>query len=234
MKALNCIVIDDDELDRLMVVCCINKFSHLHLKGVFQNADEAFNAVNFEEIDVLFLDIDMPGMKGIELRQIAHSVPACIFITSYPDYALESFEVETLDFILKPLRYERFAQAIDRLDRFMEIKNQAHLYETILGGDSVLIKEGHFEIKLKLTEINYLEALKDYTIVKTKDRKYCVLLSIGNLLKEEGFSKFVRIHRSFAVRKDSITAVGSNEVILRDDSVLPIGRRFKENVVTFF
>jgi DNA-binding LytR/AlgR family response regulator len=234
MRALNCIVVEDDELDRLMVVCCIKRFPHLSLKGVFENADEALNAVNFEDLDVLFLDIDMPGLKGIELRKRAHFVPACIFISSYPEYALDSYSLETLDFILKPLSYERFAQAIDRLDRYMEIKNQAHLYETILGGHSVYIKEGHFEIKLKLNEITYLEALKDYTIVKTSDRKYCVLSSIGNLLKQEGFRKFVRIHRSFAVRKDFIRAIGGHEVVLKDDSVLPIGRSFKENASTLF
>jgi len=234
MGALNCIVVEDDELDRLMVVSCIKRFPNLSLQGVFQNAEEALNEVNFDDLHVLFLDIDMPGLKGVELRKRARLVPACIFISSYQEYALDSFSVETLDYILKPLTYTRFAQAIDRLDRYMAMRELANQYKIILGGDTVYIKEGHVEIKLKLNKITYLEALKDYTIVKTSDRKYCVLSSIGNLLKEEGFRKFLRIHRSFAVRKDYIKALGSHEVILKDDSILPIGRSFKENVGNLF
>ncbi len=226
---LKCIVIDDDEIDLLMTVSYVKRFPQLHLVGQFSSSENALSVVNFSEIDVLFLDIDMPGIDGIELRKKINTVPACIFITSYPEHAVESFSVETLDFIVKPLKIERFTQAIERLEQFTAIRKKADLYENYIGGDYVYIKEGHSEVKVSLHEILYLEGLKDYTLIVTETKRHCVLSSIGNLLREQAFKPFIRVHRSFAVRKDAVKMKKANNIILINNAILPLGRSFRDN-----
>ncbi|WP_264535964.1 LytR/AlgR family response regulator transcription factor [Flavobacterium sp. N1736] len=232
-KKYTCIIIDDDEIDRLTVVSFAKKFPVLDILGVFESAEEALPFIEKEKIDVLFLDIDMPGLNGIEFRKKALEIPVCIFITAHPEHAVESFQIETLDFIVKPLKLDRFTQTISRIEEFMEIKLKASLFEASIGGDTIYIKEGHEQTKVKLHEILYLEALKDYTLIITDKKRHCVLSSIGNLLKENHFQSFIRIHRSFAVQKQFIQKINSTEIILNNNTTIPIGRSYKENLNLF-
>ena len=184
MRQYNCIIIDDDEIDRLTVLSFAKKFPILNILGVFELAEDALPLIEKEKIDILFLDIDMPGLNGIDFRKKTQEIPVCIFITAHPEHAVESFQIETLDFIVKPLKLDRFTQTIKRIEEFMEIKLKASLFEASIGGDTIYIKEGHEQTKVKLHEILYLEALKDYTLIITDKKRHCVLSSIGNLLKE--------------------------------------------------
>ena len=230
MENLNCIIVDDNEIDRLTVLSFAKRFPNLNILGTFSDSTEALNAIENHKIDILFLDIDMPGLSGVELRKKANQVPVCIFITSHPEFAVESFELETLDFIVKPLKFERFEHTMRRIIDFFEIKNKANLFESSIGGDVIYIKEGHEQIKLKLHEILYLEALKDYTLIITQQRRHCVLSTIGSLLKEASFQSFIRIHRSFAVQKQYINKINTNEIILNNDFAITIGRSFRNNL----
>ena len=207
LKKFNCIIVDDDEIDRLMVVSYVKRFKNLNLVGVFESSTIALKAILDNEIDVMFLDIDMPEINGMDFRKTAKQIPVCIFITSHPEHAVESFELDTLDFIVKPIKLDRFEQTMNRIEEFMEIKQKALLFESSIGGDTIYIKEGHEQTKIKLHEILYLEALKDYTLVVTDKKRHCVLSSIGNLLKETHFQSFIRIHRSYAVQKQYIKKI---------------------------
>jgi two-component system LytT family response regulator len=232
-KKYTCIIIDDDEIDRLTVLSFAKKFPLLDILGVFESAEEAVLFIEKEKVDILFLDIDMPGLNGIEFRKKALEIPVCIFITAHPEHAVESFEIETLDFIVKPLKLDRFAQTVSRIEEFMEIKLKVSLFEASIGGDTIYIKEGHEQTKVKLHEILYLEALKDYTLIITDKKRHCVLSSIGNLLKEDHFQSFIRIHRSFAVQKQFIQKINSTEIILNNNISIPVGRSYKENLNLF-
>lgn len=225
-----CIIIDDDEIDRLTVISFAKKFPVLDILGVFESAEVALSIIEKEKIDVLFLDIDMPGLSGIEFRKKALEIPVCIFITAHPEHAVESFEIETLDFIVKPLKLDRFAQTVSRIEEFIEIKLKASLFEASIGGDTIYIKEGHEQTKVKLHEILYLEALKDYTLIITDKKRHCVLSSIGNLLKENHFQSFIRIHRSFAVQKQFVQKINSSEILLNNNITIPVGRSYKDNL----
>ncbi len=230
MQQYNCVIIDDDEIDRLTVVSFAKKFSNLNIIGVFESTIEASRILDNSPIDVLFLDIDMPEENGLDFRKKMADVPVCIFITAHPEHAVESFELETLDFIVKPVKMERFSQTIKRIEEFMSIKHKAQLFESSIGGDVIYIKEGHQQTKVKLHEILYLEALKDYTLVVTTQKRHCVLSSIGTLLKEEHFQSFVRIHRSFAVQKQFVKKINPYEVELNNNVLIPIGRSYKDNL----
>jgi DNA-binding LytR/AlgR family response regulator len=230
MEKLHCIIVDDDEIDRLTVFSYAKKFPQLHIIGVFASAQEALTILQKSKIDVLFLDIDMPGESGLELRKKAAEVPVCIFITAHPEHAVESFELETLDFIVKPLKLDRFLQTVKRIEEFMEIRHKALLFESSIGGDTIYIKEGHEQTKVKLHDILYLEALKDYTLIVTSQKRHCVLSSIGNLLKESHFQSFIRTHRSFAVQKQFIEKISAHEIVLNSGFLIPIGRSYKGNL----
>jgi DNA-binding LytR/AlgR family response regulator len=230
MSVFNCVIIDDDEIDRLTVLSFAKKFPVLNILGSFSSTSEAMLVIEKEKIDILFLDIDMENENGLDFRKKMLKIPVCVFITAHPEHAVESFELETLDFIVKPLKLDRFSQTVRRIEEFMEIKTKAALFEASLGGDSIYIKEGHEQTKVKLHDILYLEALKDYTLLITSQKRHCVLSNIGTLLKEPHFQSFIRIHRSFAVQKQYIQKIGSLEVQLNTNVVLPIGRSFKDNL----
>jgi len=230
MKKYNCIIIDDDEIDRLTVVSFAKKFPELHILGVFADAEDAVFLLGKESIDILFLDIDMPSLNGLEFRKMAAHVPVCVFITAHPEHAVESFQLDTLDFIVKPVKLDRFTQTIARINDYMELKLKAQLFESSIGGDVIYIKEGHEQTKVKLHDILYLEALKDYTKIVTSAKRHCVLSNIGTLLKEENFNSFIRIHRSYAVQKQFIKKILTNEVLLNNDILIPIGRSYKETL----
>lgn len=230
MAQFNCIIIDDDEIDRLTVVSYVKKKSNITILGVFEKAEDALPLLETQEIHILFLDIDMPSLNGLEFRKKAIDVPVCIFITAHPEHAVESFELDTLDFIVKPIKLDRFNQTMIRVEEYMELKHKAALFELTIGGDVIYIKQGHEQIKIKLHDILYLEALKDYTKVVTSQKKYCVLSNLGSLLKEQHFASFLRVHRSYAVQKQFIKKVLTHEVVLNNETLIPIGRSYKNNL----
>lgn len=230
MKPFDCIIVDDDEMDRLVVISYAKRFSSLNIVGVFESAEKALLYLEENLVDVAFLDIEMSGKSGIELRKKALEIPVCVFISSHTESAAETFELQTLDFIVKPFKFPRFEQTIKRIEEFMEVRLKASLFESSIGGDAVYVKTGHDQIKVKLHEILYLEALKNYTILVTENKRHCVLSNLGEILQEEKFQSFVRIHRSFAVQKQFVQKIGSQEIELKNNICIPIGRSFKYNL----
>ncbi|MFM9988981.1 LytR/AlgR family response regulator transcription factor, partial [Flavobacterium sp.] len=230
MKPFDCIIVDDDEMDRLVVVSYAKRFPTLNIAGIFNSAEKALAFLENNAIDIAFLDIEMQGASGLELRKKALEIPVCIFISSHSEIAAETFELQTLDFIVKPFKFPRFEQTIKRIEEFMEVQLKASLFESSIGGDTVYVKTGHDQIKIKLHEILYLEALKNYTILVTEGKRHCVLSNLGEILQEEKFQSFIRIHRSFAVQKQFIQKIGSQEIELKNNIFIPVGRSFKDNL----
>lgn len=225
----NCIICDDDEIDRLTVASFCKHYPFLRISASFESPEQAVIFTQKNQVDLLLLDIDMPGTSGLQIRKQLMSVPACVFITSHPEYALESFELAALDYLVKPLKADRFAAAMQRVNDYLRVRHKAALLDHTLGSDTLFIKDGHEHLKIQLHEIIYLEALKDYTGVVTAKKKYCVLSSLGNLLEEKAFASFVRIHRSYAVQKHFIKRITSREVFVNDIS-LPVGRSYKDGL----
>jgi two-component system, LytTR family, response regulator len=226
-KKITCMVVDDDEIDRLTTVSFLNDYPFIEILDVFNSPVHALAAIKEQQPEVIFLDIDMPEMSGLELRKQLMHIPACVFITSYPDYALEGFDMAALDFLVKPFTAARFATMMERLQQHAAIRQKAALLEHTLGADTVFIKDGTEQIKLQLHDIIYLEALKDYTGIVTAQKKYAVLSPLGNLIKEKSFGSFIRIHRSYAVQKHFIKKISSAEVMVHDIA-LPVGRVYKD------
>lgn len=226
---LRCIIVDDDEIDRLTTLSLVKQYTWLQVAGVYDHRAKALTAVADAIPDIAFLDVDMPDMNGLELRRKLADIPACVIITSFPEYAVESFELAALDFLVKPLRSERLALTMERMQAFFTTREKVRMLDHTLGGDTILIKEGTEQVKLQLHEIVYLEALKDYTRIVTGAGRHCVLTSLGNLLKEKAFTSFIRIHKSYAVQKNCIERIKGQELTVKG-MVLPVGRAYKSNL----
>ncbi len=230
MKTYKCIIVDDDEMDRLVVQSYAKRFDSMTIAGVFDSAEKALTFLENNEVDIAFLDIELEKASGIELREKARQIPACVFISSHSELAADTFMVDTLDFIVKPFKFPRFELAMSRINEYLEIKLKAELFEASIGGDAVYLKIGNEQIKVKMHEILYLEALKNYTLVVTEKKRHCVLSNIGELLSEQVFQSFVRIHRSFAIQREFIQKIASSEVVLHNNKILPVGRSYKDNL----
>lgn len=229
---IKCIIVEDEELDRLVLQQHLKKYPNIEIVGLFDSAEKALPFIN-SPIELIILDIDLPGMNGIELRKHIQKIPACIFISSHPEYAIDSFELDTLDFITKPLRAERFQYAMQKLFDFFEMKEKSESFDILVGKNHINIKDGTDIFKIKINDILYLEALKDYTRIITSEKKHCILDSIGNLLQKTDFNTFIRIHRSFAVPKHHIRSKNAHEIELVHNIKLPIGRAYKNNLDFF-
>ncbi|MEO6979792.1 MAG: LytTR family DNA-binding domain-containing protein, partial [Mucilaginibacter sp.] len=194
MNLINCIVIDDDELDRLTVESYIEQIPFLKLEGSYANPLECIGVIEQKNIQLLFLDIDMPEISGIEFFSALKNAPLCIFITSHPEYALEGFETHALDFLIKPAKFERFQRSALRAHEFLQIKNKAKLYDVKFADDFLTIKESYDLIQIKISDIIYLEALKDYTKVITPQKTYLTLSNLKNFFEKLPGNRFLRIH----------------------------------------
>ena len=229
MPSYNTIIVDDNELDLLHTQMHAKRYSFLNIVGSFNAAEPALIYLQNNKVDLLLLDIDMDEISGLDFKRQIGNEQTCIFITAYPDYAVESFEIAAFDFIVKPLQKDRFDTAMERLQEYFTIKHKAGLFDYSLGGDSFFIKDGNEQIKIKLHEVLYLEALKDYTRIVTTTKKYCVLGMLGNLLEKVAFQSFIRIHRSYAVQKNFVQKITSSQVVM-NNIVLPIGRSYKYSI----
>jgi two-component system, LytTR family, response regulator len=223
-------VVDDDEISRLKVISMINQFPILKLAGQFASAKDTSSLLLKEQIDVAFLDIEMPDENGLDFRKRIMSIPVCIFITSYPEHAITSFELEALDYIMKPLSLDRFSLSVKRLEAFMDLKHKATLFDMSYAEDLVYVKEGHEQTKIKLSDIQYIEALKDFCLLVTPQKRHCVSRGIGRLMGEQHFKSFVRVHRSYAVQRIYVKKINAQQIVLTNDFKVPIGESYKENI----
>jgi two-component system, LytTR family, response regulator LytT len=229
---LRCMIIDDDELDRLVLQHYIKAYKNIDIVACFDSAEKAIPYLELP-VDFLITETDLKGMSGLDFRKLAHKIPACIFVSSHPELAASVFEINTLDFMTKPLTAERFHYSMQRLYDFFETKEKCECYDAILGQNCLTIKEGGTISQVNMKDILYLEALKDYTRIITPEKKHCILDSLGNVLRKSFFNSFIRIHRSYAVPRHLIRAKSCHEIELSHHIKLPIGRAYKNNLSFF-
>jgi DNA-binding LytR/AlgR family response regulator len=231
-KPWTCILVDDDEIARLGLTYYINKVGVFDLVHVFSSAVDALAFLEHQSVDVLFLDIDMPELNGFDLRRQVMHIPVCVFVSAYPAYALESFDLDALDFMQKPIKSDRFVQAVTKIERYLDLHKKAEQFDLYFIGDHIVIKDKQGQIKVKLYDVLYLEAYKNYTQIVTQERQYSVLGSFSSLLENQQFSSFVRIHKSFAVNMYKVKKIASQQIVLENDQCVPIGRSYKDNLKT--
>ncbi len=229
-KPIRYIAIDDSPVDLLILKEYALEHPFLQHTGSFSGFTEALPAIADLRPDLVFLDIEMPGMSGIEiLRKIKSQVPMAVFITSHQEFALEGFELSALDYILKPVTAERFADTARRVEDYWSMKQKSAAYEVLFETESLTIKDGHNRIRLPQQDIIYLEAMQDYTKVVTEKKNYLTLTTLSRFLEELSGNQFLRVHRSYAVARNKIRELHFNKIIC-GDAIIPIGKTYRNTV----
>lgn len=229
MNPSKCIIVEDTLADRDLLTHYVQKEPTLKLEHAFANAVEALSFLRTAQPPVLFLDIDMPVLNGMELFKNLDYNPLCVFVTAHSEYALESYEAHAFDFILKPVTEGRFGQTVRRLNEYLQLRQRADLYDTTFEKESILLKEGVENHRVLLHDILYIEALKDYSKVVTARKKYITLSKLKHFVDKLPPEDFIRIHRSYAVAKSKVSAFNRDEVTV-DKEVLPIGKTYRQEV----
>lgn len=226
---IKCLVVDDEPLAAELVATHISKLPELELIGTCKNAPEALSILQREPIDLLFLDVQMPRMTGWDLLRNLPNKPYVIITTAYRDYAIEGYEFDVLDFLLKPISYERFSKAVSK---FYQRRNIVP--EIVQPTESYEDAYKYFKVnremkKVFLKDILYIESLKDYVRIKTDKESLITYQRISYLEEKLPEDKFLRVHKSFIVAIDKIASLGANIIKIREKEI-PIGRNYKGNI----
>lgn len=223
---MNCLIIDDDPIARKSVEHCIAKTAFLNLEASCAGVSEALEIIRSQKIDLIFLDVEMPEMSGMDFLRTFKDIPQIILITGKKEYAAQGFDYDVTDFLLKPLDYPRFLKAANKalqIHQALEVKGEN-------GEDSLFIKkESSRFVRLTFREIQYIEALADYVNIYTAEGRHTILSTMKAIETKLPQREFMRIHRSFIIRLDRITEIEENAVTIAGKSI-PISRSNKEDL----
>jgi DNA-binding LytR/AlgR family response regulator len=223
---LTCIIIDDDDLDRMAVEAELSNFLNIKTLGSYNNPIEAIGAIQGQKPDILFLDIDMPEINGLTLiKTIADLNLITVIISSHPEYALEGFQLKVFDFILKPIEENRFLNCYHRITEFKQLQAKAEAYDVLFDNEKVIFKEGYNLITLSTHEILFLEAFGDYTKIVTAEKSHLTLTTLANFLNSLPKGKFLRVHRSYVIAISKMNSFSSKIVSIANHCI-PIGKTY--------
>lgn len=229
MNPLHCVIIEDNEVDKALLEEYLSQYPFIQVTGSFTNPVESLEHLKRGDTQLLFIDVDMPVINGIDFVKSSEYVSNCIFVTAHPEYAADAFDVQAIDYVVKPFRQERLDKAIQRALELLEIRSKALQYSSFFEQDYLMIKEGTAVNKVSISEIVYLEALTNYTKVITAKRKYITLNNLKNFLDYLPPARFIRIHRSYAVAIDKISGIDKNDLLINEQR-LPLGKTYRQEV----
>jgi DNA-binding LytR/AlgR family response regulator len=223
---IRCLIVDDEEPARELIKMHLSDLEGFEVAASLNNALDAFTFLQKSTVDIVFLDIRMPKLSGLELVRSLKSSPKVILTTAYREYALDAFEIDVFDYLLKPITHERFMKAIAKYMHYRS--GQVVAKETLKSEDEayMFFKVGREQVKIFLNDILYIEGLADYIRVQTKDRSYIASEKLGYMEEKLPLKSFARIHKSFIIALDNISSYNADQVIV-NNKALPLGRLFK-------
>lgn len=232
MQPIRCLITDDEPLALDVLAGYIGHLDHLQLAGRCNNAIETLNFLQKNKVDLLFLDIQMPGLNGIDFLRTLAQPPKVIFTTAYRDHALDGFELNVLDYLLKPIAFDRFLTAVNKYcskasESFIPVMNTS---ASLSDDPFVYVKADKKMLKIFLRDIVYIESLKDHVKLRTRDKDVVTYQKISYLEEKLPDNKFVRIHRSYIVALDKIESFTAESIGINKEE-LPIGRLYKNEVM---
>ena len=224
---MDVIIVDDEPLAQEVLETYINKFPTLNLIAKCSNAIEAFEVLDNNNIDLIFLDIQMPQISGIDFLKTLANPPHVIFTTAFSEYAIEGFELNVVDYLLKPISLERFAKAVNKATKLIQEKTSNIGKTAESSADYIFVKADKKLIKLHFNDIFYIEGLKDYVILHTPQKRIVTLQTMKSLETKLPADIFMRIHRSYIVNLGNISVVEGNTVQI-NSKIIPIGKNYKD------
>lgn len=233
---LRCLVIDDEYPARVLMASYISRLPQLQLLESFRHPAEALAYLQANDVDLLFLDIQMPELSGLQLLKVLRDPPLVILTTAFARYALDGYEFDVVDYLLKPFPFERFVQAVQKASDRLKLREPRAAQEPLgATGDPdaayISLKADHKIHRLAYRDIRYIEGLREYVVFHSLHGKLITLESLKNLEERLPQDRFLRVHKSFIVRTDQVQALAGNMLELREGPPIPIGKSYKDEVI---
>jgi two-component system LytT family response regulator len=230
---IHCVIIDDEPLAREGIADYVREVDFLSLVGTCENPLELMKLLERETVDLIFLDIQMPKMNGIDFLKVVSKPPMVIITTAFPSFALEGFQLNVLDYLVKPITFDRFFKSVHKArDYFSLLRSSASsASSSSSGADYFFIKCGNKYEKINFTDILYVEGMQNYVTIYTTRGKFITLLYLKNLEENLDPSSFIRVHKSFIVSIRKIDGISGNEISIGEFRI-PISRNYKEIVLS--
>ncbi len=236
---IHCLIADDDPSSQDVLSKYVDRHADLDTVGVCEDGIEAANSLREKEVDLILLDVEMPEMSGLELVESLSDPPAIVMVTSHEEYAVEAFDVDVVDYLVKPVRYGRFLTAIERASERLDLAGSydasaepagesPHLADT--SAEHVFLKDGRRLIRVALQDIQWIQAQGDYMLVQAESDRYMINSTMKELEEKLPSSQFIRVHRSHIVRIDQIKDIEDTTLII-DGKMLPIGPSYQDDLI---
>ena len=227
---LNCIIIDDEPLARKGLREYVADVDFLHLAGEFDNPLKAMDILINQKVDLIFLDIQMPKITGLDFLKTLSNPPLVIFTTAYPQYAVDGFDLNAADYLLKPFSFDRFWKAVVKVRTLFESGKSSSLQSIIVEAEHFFIKTDNKLVKINYSDILYIEALQNYIAVHTINRKYITYLTFKSVEESLPQHIFMKVHKSYLVALSKIESIEANEILIGTHHI-PISRSMKDEVM---
>ena len=225
---MNCLAIDDEPLALTIIEDFTAKIPFVKLVATCTSAMEAMEILNKTKIDLIFLDINMPHLSGTEFLRSMDSTPMVIFTTAYSEYAVEGFDLNAIDYLVKPIAWDRFLRAVNKAYELYNLKQGKTNNETVRAETNyILVKADYATVKINLNEILYIEGLKDYVKIYCGPRPVITKTTMKNIEKKLPSARFLRIHKSFIISLSKIDSIENQRVIIGDKRI-PVGDQYKD------
>jgi two-component system, LytTR family, response regulator len=227
---MNCVIIDDEPLAREGLSNYVGEIDFLHLTGTCENPIELTKMLDEHPVDLIFLDIQMPKMNGLDFLKAITKPPIVIITTAFPSYALEGFQLDVLDYLLKPITFDRFFKSVNKAKDYYNLVNKSVVSSAEKGEDYFFIKCGSKFEKIHFADILFAEGMQNYVTIYTRKGKYLTLLNLKSLERNLSNKSFIRIHKSYVVSVDKIEGMEGNEIFIQSHRI-PVGRNFRDEVL---
>ncbi len=235
MKKYKCLIADDSEMERDVMQMHLEKIAQLDIVALCENGLIAQQVLSSHEIDIVFSDIDMPELSGIGLLKSLKKPPVFIFVSSHPEYAVESYNLDVIDFVVKPVTLERILKAANKAIEYLELKNHSgskHESAILEDDDYFFIRESNDLVKLHFEEVAYIESMGDFSKIFTvDDKRHITLVSLKNLEMQLPATCFTRIHKQYIVNHNHISAISVDELIVNNKYNLPLSQSLRQGLL---
>lgn len=229
---IKCIIVDDEPLAQKGLKEYIEETGFLELVGVCDNAMQAYPFINKGQADLILLDIEMPGLSGIDFLKSLHYMPAVIFTTAYPEYALQGYDLDVIDYLVKAISFQRFLKAATKAKHFLadKLKDASEVADE---NDYFFLKANYRVEKIFYKDVLFVEAMQNYVAVHLNDKKLISYITISNMEKKLPANLFMRIHKSYIAALQKIDSISGNKIIIQTHA-LPLSRSLKEKLMQAF
>jgi len=233
---MRCIIIDDEPLARAGMERNVKELDYLNLVGQFSNAVDALNFLNNNPVDLIFSDIPMPGLTGLDLIRAIQPLkdrPMVIISTTNPEYALEGFELGVVDYLMKPNGFQRFFQAVTKAKTLYDLKQKATNPTTATNEEDMFIRADRKYIRIFFKDIKYIKGMKDYVMFYTGKEKFMTAMNIKTTNQQLPHHQFVRVNKSYIVNANFIDSIGTDFINIGQEEI-PLGRTYRDNFIKRF